>query len=341
MKKALYASFALPAGAIVFLFVHADPVLQFFVAGAGLLPLAWLIGEATEQAGMHTGPVVGGLLNATFGNAVELFVSYFAISSAEFEVVRGSLVGSVVSNALLLVGLTFLVGGGGTLDRRSTFLSLGQLAVAVPLLVAVAVPYWSGLERDDKAYGATTFPVLALLLAVYAASTGWLLWKESQEQNEQGDAKWSLKLSLLLLGAGVGAAGFVSEVMTASISDFARELHLSVFVVSVIFVALFGNAAEHGSALLVARRGHLALGVEVALKSASQVAAMLIPAVAMLSWLVKPLPLSFKPVAIGALAAMLMLAVALLATARAQRPRGVVLVAGYALAVAAFFVFGD
>jgi Ca2+:H+ antiporter len=341
MRRILYASFALPAASLVFLFVHVAAVLQFSLAALGLLPLAWLIGEATDQAGKRTGPVVGGLLNATFGNAVELFVSYFAIRSGEFEVVRGSLVGSVVSNALLVVGLSFLAGGAGRLEPRSTYLSLAQLAVAVPLLLAVALPYWTGLQRDSAAYAETTFPALAVLAVAYAASTGWLLRRQSQEPSETGEAEWSLRRSLLLLAVGVAAAGVVSEVMTSSIADFAGAIGVSVFFAAAVLVALAGNGAEHGSAILVSLRGNVRLGVEVALKSASQVAAMLIPAVAMLSWLVRPLPLSFRPVDVAVLAGTTVVLVAALVRPRAGRVRGSALALAYAVAVAAFFVFGD
>jgi Ca2+:H+ antiporter len=337
MKRLLCVSFLLPAGAAVFLVVQVSPVVQFSVAALGLLPLAWLIGEATDQAGMHTGPMVGGLLNATFGNAVELFVSYFAISNAEFEVVRGSLTGSVVSNALLVVGLTFLVAGRGRLARRSTYVSVAQLALAVPLLLAVSVPYWSGLERSGRAYAGTTVPVLVTLFVLYVASTVWLLRSEQSETDEE--ARWSLKRSLLILGVGVAAAGFVSEVMTSAISGFADALGVSVFFVSVVFVALAGNAAEHGSSILVAYRGKLELGVEVALKSASQVAAGLIPLVALLSWLVDPLPLDFRVIEIAVLAGAALLLLAVVAPVRADRPRGIALAVGYAAAVALFFAF--
>src|SRR4051812_16869989 len=108
----------------------AGDVLLFALAAISLIPLAWLIGEATEHAGEHTGPGVGGFLNASFGNAPELIIALFAINSNLPDVVRGSLTGSVVSNILLVLGIAMLVGGEGKLDRRSLLLQLGLVFVA-------------------------------------------------------------------------------------------------------------------------------------------------------------------------------------------------------------------
>src|SRR5207249_3653887 len=109
---------------------HPDKVTLFVLAAAALVPLAWLIGEATEQAARHTGPGIGGFLNATFGNAPELIIALFAVNDGLFEVVRGSLTGSVVGNLLLVLGFSLYAGGRGWLDRRSSLTSLGLVALA-------------------------------------------------------------------------------------------------------------------------------------------------------------------------------------------------------------------
>src|SRR5215213_10778713 len=121
----------------------------FVLAALALIPLAWLIGEATEHAARHTGPGIGGFLNATFGNAPELIIALFAVSESKFEVVRGSLTGSVVGNLLLVLGFSLLFGGRGPLDRASSFLSIGLVAVAAALFLIPSIPGWHGdPERD-------------------------------------------------------------------------------------------------------------------------------------------------------------------------------------------------
>ena len=123
---------------------HADPVLVFAAAALGVIPTAAVMGEATEHLAAQTGPGIGGFLNVTFGNAPELIIALFAVSQEEFEVVRGSLSGSVVGNLLLVLGFSLVFGGRGEIDRLSSFVSLGLVAVAVLLLLVPAVPAFDG-----------------------------------------------------------------------------------------------------------------------------------------------------------------------------------------------------
>jgi len=137
VRKALFASLALaPATIALHYLVHPPETVEFVLAAASLIPLAWLIGEATEHAAEHTGPGVGGFLNATFGNAPELIIALIAVNEGLTEVVRGSLTGSVVSNLLLVLGASLIAGGRGTVDRFSSLLSLALIAFATVLFLA-------------------------------------------------------------------------------------------------------------------------------------------------------------------------------------------------------------
>src|ERR687895_1542103 len=134
-RRILWGSLALaPVTILVHYLADVAQTAEFVLAAAALIPLAWLIGEATEHAAHHTGPGVGGFLNATFGNAPELIIALFAVSAGLTEVVRGSLTGSVVGNLLLVLGFSLLFGGRGDLDRESTFVSIGLVALAAALL---------------------------------------------------------------------------------------------------------------------------------------------------------------------------------------------------------------
>ena len=134
---------------------------EFILASAALVPLAWLIGEATEHAAHHTGPGIGGFLNATFGNAPELIIALLAVHEGLTEVVRGSLTGSVVGNLLLVLGFSLLFGGRGALDRESSMLSIGLVTLAVVLLLIPSVPGWEGdPERDSVSYTHLTLPTI-------------------------------------------------------------------------------------------------------------------------------------------------------------------------------------
>ena len=144
-----------------------------------------------------------------------------------------------------------------------------------------------------------------------------------------------------MLAVATVATAFVAEILVGSLEVFAERAGLSDFFVAAVIVAIVGNAAEHGGAVVVAFRGKIALAGEIALSSAAQVAVFLIPAVALLSWLIEPLALSFRAVEIGALAGSVVLTAAVLADGRSSRLRGALLLAGYGAVVVAFLASGD
>ncbi len=323
--------------------IGAGDILLFVLAAVALIPLAWIIGESTEHAAQHTGPGIGGFLNATFGNAPELIIALFAVSDGLTEVVRGSLTGSVVGNLLLVLGFSLAFGGDGELDRKSSFLSLGLVTLAVLLFLAPAVPGFHG-DPERHTLAVAALPVSIVLLLVYVAVTWYSLRRHhlmhvSDEPPEI--AGWSLPFSLLVLGAATAVTAFVAEILVGSLETFADKAHLTDFFVAAVIVAIVGNAAEHGGAVVVAARGRIKLAAEIALSSSAQVAVFLIPAVAVLAWAIEPLALSFRPVEIGALGGAVVFASLVLAQGRSSRARGLALIAAYAGVAVAFFLVGD
>ena len=321
---------------------HPDAVVEFVFAAAALIPLAWLIGEATEHAADHTGPGIGGFLNATFGNAPELIIALLAVDRGLDEVVRGSLTGSVVGNLLLVLGGSLLAGGNGVVDRKSTFLSLGLIVVALLLFLVPAVPGWDG-DPNRHSLAVASLPVAIVLLLLYVVVT-WISLKRHRELHEGDDdalTGWSLRSALIVLAVATAATALVAEILVGSIEEFADRLDLTDFFVAAVIVAVVGNAAEHGGAVIVARRGKITLATEIATSSAAQVAVFLIPAVAVLSWAIEPLALSFRQVELAALAGSLVVAAIVLAHGRSSRFRGAVLMAAYIGAVVMFFAAGD
>jgi Ca2+:H+ antiporter len=343
-RSILWGSVALaPVTIFVHYAFHPGEVVEFVLAAVALVPLAWLIGEATEQAAHHTGPGIGGFLNATFGNAPELIIALFAVNEAKFEVVRGSLSGSVVGNLLLVLGFSLVFGGRGAVDRESSFVSLALVGFAVLVLLIPSIPGWDGdPERDLVAE--LSIPVSIALLLVYLGVT-WLSLRRHRRLHVSDQAvemrAWTFGTALLVLGLATVVTAVIAEILVGSIEVFADKAHLSEFFVAAVIVAIVGNAAEHGGAVVVAARGQIKLAAEIALASSAQVAVFLIPAVALLSWLIDPLALSFRPVELAALGGAAMFTFALLLPGRSSRARGVALIVAYVAVAAAFFAAGE
>jgi Ca2+:H+ antiporter len=344
IRKVLYALLALgPAAVLVDRFTDVGEITLFVLAAAALIPLAWLIGEATEHAAHHTGPGIGGFLNATFGNAPELIIALLAVSEGLTEVVRGSLTGSVVGNLLLVLGFSLLFGGSGRLDRESSLTSFALVAFATVLFLIPAIPGMEG-DPDRRSLAVVSVPVSIVLLLAYVGVT-WLALRRHRQlhlREEPRDAEvWSLPVALAVLGAATVVTGFVAETLVHSLTVFADDLGLSEFFVAAVIVAIVGNAAEHGGAVVVAYGGNIKLAAEIALASSAQVAVFLIPAVALLSWAIEPLALSFRPVELAVLGGSVAFTSVLLFGGHSTRWRGVLLIVAYVLAATAFFLAGD
>jgi Ca2+:H+ antiporter len=343
-RRILWASLALAPVTIVLHYAfHLGDTTEFVLAAMALVPLAWLIGEATEHAAHHTGPGIGGFLNATFGNAPELIIALFAVNSEKFEVVRGSLTGSVIGNLLLVLGFSLLFGGRGEIDRQSSFVSLGLVTLALVLFLIPAIPGLDG-DPDRRELAVLSIFPSVILLIVYVFVTWQALRRHHAmhvaDEPEEMKA-WSLRLSLLVLGIATVVTALVAEILVGTIDTFAHEAGLSEFFVAAVIVAIVGNAAEHGGAVVVAYRGKIKLAAEIALASSAQVAVFLIPAVALLSWFLTPLALSFRPVELVAVGASVVVTSALLYHGRSSRARGAVLIGVYVLVAIAFLLAGD
>src|SRR5919197_641369 len=279
-RRLLWASLALaPLTLIVDAFVEPGEAVLFVLSAIALVPLAWLIGESTEHAAEHTGPRIGGLLNASFGNAPELIIALIAVDDALPNVVRGSMAGSVVSNILLVLGAT-----------------------AVALLLVPSFPGWHGDPGRHSLQLLSIAPAVVLLTLYLVTLTIGL--RREQEPREEPSGGWSLKVSLAALGVATAATALISELLVHSLEDFAHAAHLTEFFIAMVIVAIVGNAAEHGGAVVIARRGKMKLATEIAISSSAQVGLLVLPAVMLLSLaFAHPLTLAFRPIELAAMGA--------------------------------------
>ncbi|MDN5938551.1 MAG: hypothetical protein L0H83_07785 [Salinisphaera sp.] len=340
VRTLLWASLVLVPAALIAEFLGVDDTVLFILSALALMPLAWLIGEATEQLGEHVGPAIAGLLNASFGNAPELIISLFAISEGLFEVVRGSLVGSVIGNLLLVLGCSLAVGGEGKIGKRTALESLSMVALALLLFgLSSAVGY--GEAGGATLFWATSILAAVVLLCVYVVATARSMmreYREKRESGETGQAAWSLPITLMALGAATLATVGVSQELTSSIKAFSASVGWSDLFVAIVVVAIAGNAAEHGGAVVIAAKGNVRLAAEIGLQSSAQVAVGLIPVVLLLSLVINPLALVFAPAELLGMAVATVLPAALLYRGVSSRARGLVLCGAYLGLVVMYFV---
>jgi Ca2+:H+ antiporter len=343
VRRVLFTSVALaPLVVLVHYALDLDETTEFVLSAAALIPLAWLIGEATEHAAEHTGPGIGGFLNATFGNAPELIIALLAVNQGLTEVVRGSLTGSVIGNLLLVLGFSLLFGGRGAIDKQSSFLALGLVAFTTLVLLIPSIPGWDG-DPDRDELVTLSIPVAIVLLVAYVVLTWYSLRRHAALHiaSDEEIKGWSLRLALVVLGVATVLTALVAEILVGTLEVFAQEAGLTEFFVAAVIVAIVGNAAEHGGAVVVAARGKIMLAAEIALASSAQVAVFLIPAVALLALFIEPLSLAFRQVELIVLGGSVLVTAVLLADGQSSRPKGIVLIAAYVVAAAVFYQAGE
>jgi Ca2+:H+ antiporter len=291
---------------------HADPLLVFAAAALGVIPTAAVMGEATEHLAAKTGPGIGGLLNVTFGNAPELIIAFFALREGLQEVVKASIVGSIIGNILLVLGAAMFVGGlkrdKQTFNRTAASAQSGMLLLALTALILPAVFQLvhggglPGVSEDRVNFGSEveqlSFGVAIVLMVSYAAGllfslkTHRRLFNPFEEETEEEQGGWSMKRSFVLLGVAAVLVGVMSEVLVGSITEASDTIGLSEFFVGVFVVAIVGNAAEHWVAVLVAAKDKMDLAVSIAVGSSAQIALFVAPLLVLLSFVVGPEPMA-------------------------------------------------
>jgi Ca2+:H+ antiporter len=301
----------------------ASPVAIFFVAAIGIIPTAALMGRATEELAARSGPGIGGLLNVTFGNAPELIIALFALGKGLHEVVKASLIGSILGNILLVLGAATLVGGLRVDKRgRQSFSRTAASAQSAMLLLAAAAMVMPAIFEMVEGKGlpkpsaervfysgdvvSISLAVAVVLIVCYIAGLVFSLRTHrdlfNPEQEPPEIEPWTVRRSVLVLaGAGVAVA-VMSEVLVGSISDAAHSVGLSEFFIGAIVVAIVGNAAEHWVAVLVAAKDKMDLAVNIAIGSSAQIALFVAPVLVLCSLFIGPstMPLVFNGFELGA-----------------------------------------
>ena len=302
--------------AVVLDLLDVSAVVVFFTSAVALVPPAAMMGRATEELAERSGNVIGGLLNVTFGNAPELIIALFALGKGLHEVVKASLVGSILGNVLLVMGAAMLVGGLSG-QRTRGVQKFGQTAASVQstmLLLAVAALIMPGVfalvegnglphPGDAKVHYGTdlehlSFAVAIVLVFSYCAGllfslrTHAALFNPHEEESSiEGRGGWSTRRSVLALAISGALVGVMSEILVGSIEEASQSIGLSEFFIGAIVVAIVGNAAEHWVAVLVAHKNKMSLAVNIAIGSSAQVALFVAPVLVLCSFFLGPFPM--------------------------------------------------
>ena len=350
-RISLLVTLAVSLAAIVLDFgLHADPTLLFVVSAAAILGLAWVVGLSTERLGSLTGPQVGGILNATFGNIAELIIAFFALQAGLIEVVKASLTGSIIGNLLLVLGASVLI--GGLRHGRQEFsarIASSNAALLVLALIGLFVPAIFAYTTADRTEGTLTEESVLVAIALivgYALSLVFQFTHPDETLGGHGEPAghagpaWSPRIAIGVLIAAAVLLAVLSEILVGSIEPFIDSFGLSAFFVGVVIIPTIGNLAEHIVAVQLAAKDKMEFAMAVTFGSSLQVALFVAPVLVLLGVVVgQPMNLVFTPLEIAAVAAAVGIASLIALDGETNWLEGALLMLVYAILAVSFYEF--
>ncbi len=371
LDKVLFSFFIFVPIAFIAEFAGFPPVLTFFLAALAVVPIAKVMGSATEALAHHAGPAIGGLLNATFGNAVELIISMIALSKGLTEVVKASITGSIIGNILFVLGLAMFMGG---LPRKRQFfnrvgatasasqMTLAAIALIIPAVFTATLGSSLNPQGRNDLIENLSLIVSAILILCYAAQLLFFLRTHSDltsGEEEEGEetpyeqserqllreeeteevATWSVRRALITLLVATVTVGFVSEILVGSIEPLTKELGWTELFVGVILVAIIGNAAEHLTAVTVAMKNKMTLSLNIAIGSSLQIAFFVAPVLVFFGFFIgHQLNLRFEEFELVAIVASILIVNLITSDGESNWFEGLQLLAAYLIIAVAFFL---
>lgn len=331
--------------------MHASPIAIFVTSCLAIIPLAGWMGRATEHLAERLGEGVGGLLNATFGNAAELIIALMALRKGLFEVVKASITGSIIGNILLVLGLSVLVGGlkypRQVFNRTaamlgSTMLALSAIALVMPAVFHLLVRNHPNAERDLSLEIAIVLFVTYVLSLLFTLRTHSHLYTggldEQEEEEAIGTHGWSQSRSIVTLLVATALVAVMSELLVGAVEAASHTLGLTPIFVGVILVAIIGNAAEHSTAVLVALKNKMDLALNIAIGSSMQIALFVAPVLVFASYLFgRPMGLLFTPLEVIAISVSVLIVALIAQDGESNWMEGVLLLALYAILGLTFY----
>ena len=330
--------------------LHANQNLIFVVAAAAILGLAWVVGLSTERLGSLTGPQVGGILNATFGNIAELIIAFFALQAGLIQVVKASLTGSIIGNLLLVLGASIFLGGlrHGT-QSFSQRIASSNASLLVLAVIGLFVPAVFAFTTADPAQGSLTEESVLVSIALMAGYVLSLIYGFSHpaetlgghgETGEHGGPPWSGRVAVAVLIGAALLLAVLSEILVGSIETFIDSFGLSAFFVGVVLVPTIGNLAEHLVAVQLAAKNKMEFAMAVSYGSSLQVALFVAPLLVLLGAVLgQPMDLVFEPIEVAAVAAAVGISALIALDGESNWLEGALLMIVYLILAVSFFEF--
>lgn len=331
--------------AIVAELLGGSHTLIFFASALGVVPLASILGKATEELAVHTGPRVGGLLNATLGNAAELIITIFAIRAGLLELVKASITGSILGNVLLILGFSIFLGGlrNGTqyFDRQqasisATMMTLSVIGLAIPAIFGHAIDV---VNHESVEY--LSLGVAGVMIVVYVVSLVYSFSLDSGHQiveETHGEARWSVRLAVSLLVGSTLLIAWLSEILVGAVEPVTHALGLTEFFLGVVLVPLVGNVAEHLVGVQTAWKNQMDLSLAISLGSSMQIALFVGPLLVFVSLAMgNPMNLIFNRFEVASLIGAVGIAALISLDGESNWLEGVQLLAVYIIIALAFF----
>jgi Ca2+:H+ antiporter len=320
---------------------------MFILAALAIVPLAGLMGEATEEISFYSGPKIGGFLNATFGNATELIISIFALKSGLFDVVKASIAGSVIGNILLVLGASMFIGGihhkvqrfsKQVVELSSSMLLFAVIGLSIPAIFTHTV----NKELLNTKYEALSIAVAFVMFAIYLLSLYFSFFTHkdiySVDHEGEGEAAWSLKKAVLVLIVATVIIAVESEFLVSAVEPMTKSIGLSEFFVGIILIPIIGNAAEHSTAVIMALKNQMDVAVEIAIGSSLQIILFVAPILIFLSLLFKPMSIIFNEFELIALIVSVFIANRVANDGESNWLEGVQLLAVYIIIAVSFLI---
>jgi Ca2+:H+ antiporter len=329
-------------------YLDFSPLGLFFLAALAIVPLAKFMGDGTEALAAHTSPALGGVLNATFGNATELIISLFALRAGFIELVKASITGSIIGNLLLVLGAAIFAGGlkfkTQKFNKTMAGASAATLLLAAIALIMPAIFLQTSPQVGARIIEELSIVVAILMLIVYVAGLLFTLHTHKhlskREEEQSAIPGWSIRQSILILILSTMAVAWMSEILVGSIEPIIKYLNWTELFLGVIVVAIIGNAAEHSAAVIMATKNKMDIALHIAIGSATQIVMFVAPVLVLVSLLFKePMSLVFNIFELVAIILAVLISNLVIVDGESNWLEGLQLLMAYAIMAAAFFFF--